>query len=87
MLPNNKKIILYLVTQSELGGAQHYVLDLAKNLRDEFNVVVGIGEQGESGDDEDKDDREPDGFQEPVEGIHGGDYTANGRTGKGFAAW
>ena len=46
---NNKKIILYLITQSELGGAQRYVFDLAENLKTEFNVAVAFGEQGEQG--------------------------------------
>jgi len=46
---NNKKTILYLVTQSELGGVQQYIYDLAANLRDEFNIVVAFGEQGKSG--------------------------------------
>ncbi len=46
---NNKKTILYLVTQSELGGAQRYVFDLATNLSQEFNISVAFGEQGEKG--------------------------------------
>ena len=29
---NNKKKILYLITQSEMGGAQRYVFNLAVNL-------------------------------------------------------
>jgi len=45
----NKPTILYLVTQSELGGAQKYVLDLTRGMREKYNVVVGIGEQGERG--------------------------------------
>lgn len=44
-----KKTILYLITQSELGGAQRYVFDLAINLKQEFNVAVAFGEQGERG--------------------------------------
>ena len=43
------KKILYLITQSELGGAQRYVFDLASNMRSEFNIAVAFGEQGESG--------------------------------------
>jgi len=43
------KKILYLITQSELGGAQKYVFDLAKNLRDEFEISVAFGEQGNEG--------------------------------------
>jgi len=46
---NSMKTILYLVTQSELGGAQRYVFDLAKNLGKEFNIVIAFGEQGEAG--------------------------------------
>lgn len=44
-----KKTILYLITQSELGGAQQYCLDLALNLKDEFDVVIAFGEQGKDG--------------------------------------
>ncbi|MFH0923895.1 MAG: glycosyltransferase, partial [Candidatus Falkowbacteria bacterium] len=46
---SNKKTILYLVTQSELGGVQRYIFDLAENLKTEFNVSVAFGEQGEKG--------------------------------------
>lgn len=53
---SNKKTILYLVTQSELGGVQRYIFDLAANLQnesansaDKFNVAVAFGEQGEKG--------------------------------------
>ncbi|PIR12675.1 hypothetical protein COV49_04605 [Candidatus Falkowbacteria bacterium CG11_big_fil_rev_8_21_14_0_20_39_10] len=38
-----KKTILYLITQSELGGAQRYCFDLAKNLKNEFNIIVASG--------------------------------------------
>lgn len=41
-----KKTILYLITLSELGGAQRYCFDLADNLKNEFNVMVAFGEQG-----------------------------------------
>jgi glycosyltransferase involved in cell wall biosynthesis len=37
------KTILYLITQSELGGAQRYCLDLATSLKNEFNVIVASG--------------------------------------------
>jgi glycosyltransferase involved in cell wall biosynthesis len=43
------KKILYLITQSELGGAQKYVFDLAKGLRHDFEISVAFGEQGEKG--------------------------------------
>lgn len=46
----DKKTILYIITQSEFGGAQRYVFDLASSLKDEFNVFVAFGEQGENGD-------------------------------------
>jgi len=44
----NKKI-LYLVTQSDFGGAQRYVYDLATNISDNFSVIVASGEQGYDG--------------------------------------
>jgi glycosyltransferase involved in cell wall biosynthesis len=44
-----KKKILYLITQSELGGAQRYILDLARNLKSDYEIFVAFGEQGESG--------------------------------------
>lgn len=46
---NTRKTILYLITQSELGGAQKYILDLATSLKDEYNIMVAFGEQGEKG--------------------------------------
>lgn len=45
----SKKSILYLITQSELGGAQKYIVDLCMTLKDEYNVSVAFGEQGEKG--------------------------------------
>lgn len=39
--------ILYLVTQSEWGGAQRYIFDLAKNLpQDKFVVTIAAGGHG-----------------------------------------
>ncbi len=38
------KKILYIVTQSEFGGAQRYVFDLATHLRDGYQVIVAAGE-------------------------------------------
>ena len=46
---NNKLKILYLITQSEFGGAQRYILDLAKELRNEYEIIVAFGEQGHEG--------------------------------------
>lgn len=43
------KKILYLITQSEFGGAQRYIFDLAVNLKNEFNIEIAFGEQGEEG--------------------------------------
>ena len=49
------KKILYIITQSELGGAQSYVFDLAKNLKEEYEISVAFGlsrnQRGEPGDD------------------------------------
>ncbi len=39
------KKILYLITQSEMGGAQAYVRDLAVNLKNDFEILVAAGEQ------------------------------------------
>src|SRR3989338_815664 len=44
------KKILYLVTQSDFGGAQRYVYDLAVNISDNFSVIVAGGEPGYDGD-------------------------------------
>jgi len=41
--------ILYFITQSEFGGAQRYVFDLADNLKADFRVAVAMGEQGDNG--------------------------------------
>ncbi|MFA4941473.1 MAG: glycosyltransferase family 4 protein [Patescibacteria group bacterium] len=41
-----RKTILYLITQSELGGAQTYCLDLANGLKNEFNVFIAAGGKG-----------------------------------------
>lgn len=41
--------ILYIVTQSELGGAQKYVFDLAQALNNQFEIMVAAG-QSESKD-------------------------------------
>lgn len=36
--------ILYLVTQSEWGGAQKYIFDLAKTLKNQSEIIVAAGE-------------------------------------------
>ncbi len=44
-MPEIKKKIIYLVTQSEWGGAQKYIYDLATHLpKDEFKVLAAAGE-------------------------------------------
>ena len=44
-MAENKKKIIYLVTQSEWGGAQKYIYDLATNLpKDRFDILVAAGE-------------------------------------------
>lgn len=43
---NRKKKIVYIVTQSELGGAQKNVLDLAMAFNEEFEVLVAAGPNG-----------------------------------------
>ncbi len=37
------KKILYIITQSEFGGAQRYIFDLATHIKNEFDVVVAAG--------------------------------------------
>lgn len=42
-----KKKILYIITKSNLGGAQRYVLDLATSLpKEAFDVAVAFGGNG-----------------------------------------
>lgn len=40
------KKILYLITQSELGGAQKNVLDLANELKNRYQILVAAGPDG-----------------------------------------
>src|SRR3989338_2854539 len=44
-MPNKPKI-LYLITQSELGGAQENALDLAMGFKDKYDVLVAAGLDG-----------------------------------------
>ncbi len=44
-MPTNKPTLLYLITQSELGGAQLYVYNLAKYFRSAFDIKVASGGQ------------------------------------------
>lgn len=39
--------VLYLITQSEHGGAQAYVKSLAEALRDDYSIAVAAGEEAE----------------------------------------
>lgn len=39
--------ILYIITQSELGGAQKNVLDLAVGLKDKHTILVAAGNEGD----------------------------------------
>lgn len=43
-MPEKKKTILYIITQAEWGGAQRYIFDLASRLKDEYDVIVAVGE-------------------------------------------
>ena len=40
------KKIFYIITQSELGGAQKNVLDLASGLKDQYDILVATGPDG-----------------------------------------
>ncbi len=40
------KKILYIITQSELGGAQRNVLDLTRSLKNEYEIIVAAGPDG-----------------------------------------
>jgi glycosyltransferase involved in cell wall biosynthesis len=39
------KKLLYVITLPDWGGAQRYVLDLAENMRNDFEVTVAFGQQ------------------------------------------
>ncbi|KKR21045.1 MAG: Glycosyl transferase, group 1 [Parcubacteria group bacterium GW2011_GWE2_39_37] len=39
------KKILYLVTESKFGGAQRYIVDLAVNLKNEYEITVAFGQK------------------------------------------
>ncbi len=39
--------IIYLITQSELGGAQKNVLDLAVSLKNDYEILVAAGPEGQ----------------------------------------
>ncbi len=41
-----KKKVIFVITKSNWGGAQHYVFDLALALRGEFEIGVAFGQEG-----------------------------------------
>jgi len=41
-----KKVLLYIVTQSDLGGAQSNVLDLIRGFQQEYDVHLATGNEG-----------------------------------------
>jgi glycosyltransferase involved in cell wall biosynthesis len=49
-MPKARKKILYLVTQSDNGGAQQYVYTLAAHFSATHDVIVASGEQSNGGD-------------------------------------
>ncbi len=48
MSDTKKPSILYLITQGEYGGAQHYILDLAKYFSTKYSIIVAFGENNKS---------------------------------------
>ncbi len=42
-MQEKKKKILYLITQGEMGGAQGYVFDLAKNMQADYDAIIALG--------------------------------------------
>ena len=45
----NREILLYLITQSDFGGAQRYVFDLSSNFSKKYDIIVAGGQQGDAG--------------------------------------
>ena len=43
-MTQKKPKILYLITQSEWGGAQKYIYDLAVNLTESYDIVIAAGQ-------------------------------------------
>ena len=46
MEPAKKKKLLIVITKSNFGGAQRYVYDLSRSLKDTYEVVVACGGEG-----------------------------------------
>lgn len=44
---SSKKKVLIVITKSNFGGAQRYVYDLSRSLKDSFDIVVACGGEGE----------------------------------------
>ena len=47
--PQGEKL-LYVITQGQWGGAQKYVYDLSLALREEFEIIVAVGEPNDKPD-------------------------------------
>ncbi|WP_309745450.1 glycosyltransferase family 4 protein [Chamaesiphon sp. OTE_20_metabat_361] len=45
-MPHDRKTILYVITKSELGGAQGHVYDLMKSLHRDYQVHLAVGAPG-----------------------------------------
>src|SRR3989344_796374 len=45
-----KPKLLYVITQGQWGGAQKYVYDLSLALREEFEIIVAVGEPNDKPD-------------------------------------
>lgn len=43
---SKRKRLMYIITRAEHGGAQSHVLDLIYGFRNEFDISVGVGEEG-----------------------------------------
>jgi len=44
-MPKNKRI-LFIITQSEMGGAQRFLLNLLSQIADRYNILVATGSDG-----------------------------------------
>ena len=49
-MDKNKPKLLYVITQGQWGGAQKYVYDLSLALREEFEIIVAVGEPNDKPD-------------------------------------
>lgn len=46
MPPTEKKRLLIIITKSNFGGAQRYVYDLSRSLKDRYTITVACGGEG-----------------------------------------